>query len=82
MIAICRIDFSGLFHWNTKLLFVYLVLEYQTAKNVRNELVVWDKIIRVSDYHRLDLHGVRPKYPPCDIDDKLVYGRRLDVLFP
>lgn len=49
-------------------------MEYQTAKHPRNQLVVWDKIIRAKDFHRIDLNGVRPKYPPCDIDDKLPYA--------
>lgn len=49
-------------------------MEYETAKNTRNQLVVWDKIIRAKDFHRVDLNGVRPKYAPCDIDDKLPYG--------
>lgn len=75
------LDFSKLFHWNTKLLFVYLVMEYETAKNSRNQLVVWDKIIRAKDFHRIDLNGVRPKYAPCDIDDKLPYNASTLYLF-
>lgn len=65
------VDFSGVFHWNTKLLFAYLVLEYQSARNPRNEIVIWDKIMLAKDFHRLDLHGVKAKYAPCDPQDKL-----------
>lgn len=46
-------------------------MEYATPKAPRNELVIWDKIIEAKDFHRLDLHGIRAKYPPCDIHDKL-----------
>lgn len=48
-----------------------MVLEYATAKNPRNQIVVWDKIVRARDFHRIDLHGFRAKYAACDIEDKL-----------
>jgi len=38
-------DLSSAFQWNTKQLFVYVVASYQTQKNSRNEVVLWDDII-------------------------------------
>ncbi|KAF8625553.1 hypothetical protein AX15_005319 [Amanita polypyramis BW_CC] len=39
-------DLSSLFHWNTKQLFVYLQAEYDDAQSDKNEVVIWDRIIR------------------------------------
>jgi len=48
-------------------------MEYASDKSPRNQLVIWDKIIKAKDFHRIDLNNVKPKYAPCDIDDKLPY---------
>jgi hypothetical protein len=34
-IILCRADLSPAFNWNIKQLFVFLVAEYKTSKNVR-----------------------------------------------
>lgn len=54
-------DLSPLFNWNTKQLFVYLQAEYSDAQGVKNEVVIWDKIIRTKEDANLSLNG-RNKY--------------------
>jgi len=39
-------DLTPLFNWNTKQLFLYLEAEYTNAKGVKNDVVVWDRIVR------------------------------------
>ena len=39
-------DLRSVFSWNTKQLFVYLQVEYETEKNKRNQIVLWDSIIQ------------------------------------
>ncbi|KAF9532527.1 signal peptidase 22kDa subunit [Crepidotus variabilis] len=39
-------DLTPLFHWNTKQLFLYLEAEYENSKGVKNEVVIWDRIVR------------------------------------
>ncbi|KAF4613711.1 hypothetical protein D9613_007780 [Agrocybe pediades] len=39
-------DLTPLFHWNTKQLFVYLQAEYTNKQGVKNEVVIWDRIVR------------------------------------
>ncbi|KAG6917820.1 hypothetical protein DXG01_000880 [Tephrocybe rancida] len=39
-------DLTPLFHWNTKQLFLYLEAEYINAKGVKNDVVIWDRIVR------------------------------------
>jgi len=39
-------DLTPLFHWNTKQLFLYLEAEYTNKQGVKNEVVIWDRIVR------------------------------------
>ena len=65
-------DFSRLFHWNTKQLFLYLVLEYETPNYERNQIVVWDRIVRrTGDNHRISINKLKNKYAVNDINDLL-----------
>jgi hypothetical protein len=65
-------DFTSLMHWNTKQLVLYLVLEYKTEKFERNEIVIWDRIIRRSSKNfRLSINKLSNKYAVNDINDLL-----------
>jgi len=39
-------DLTPLFNWNTKQLFLYLGAEYTNAQGVKNDVVIWDRIVR------------------------------------
>ncbi|KAG5653049.1 hypothetical protein H0H81_002566 [Sphagnurus paluster] len=39
-------DLTPLFHWNTKQLFLTLEAEYTNTQGVKNEVVIWDRIVR------------------------------------
>ncbi|KAI0684812.1 signal peptidase subunit [Cytidiella melzeri] len=54
-------DLTPLFNWNTKQLFLYVQAEYVNAQGVKNEVVVWDKIVRTKEEANLALSG-RNKY--------------------
>jgi len=64
-------DFSSLFNWNTKQLFLYLTAEYQTKNNVLNQVVLWDKIIQRGDRPVVQLSGSNMKYFFWDDGDGL-----------
>ncbi|ELU08915.1 hypothetical protein CAPTEDRAFT_225712 [Capitella teleta] len=57
-----RADLNPIFNWNVKQLFLYLTAEYVTGKNVINQVVLWDQIIKRGDNSILDYHGMNPKY--------------------
>ena len=38
-------DFSRVFNWNTKQLYVFVVAEYETKDFKRNEITLWDHIV-------------------------------------
>ncbi|CAL1705932.1 unnamed protein product [Somion occarium] len=37
---------TPLFNWNTKQLFLYVSAEYTNPQGIRNDVVIWDKIVR------------------------------------
>jgi len=39
-------DLTPLFNWNTKQLFLYLEAEYESAQGAKNNVVIWDRIVR------------------------------------
>eukprot|EP00771_Trimastix_marina_P004181 gnl/Trimastix_PCT/926.p2 GENE.gnl/Trimastix_PCT/926~~gnl/Trimastix_PCT/926.p2 ORF type:complete len:169 (+),score=28.90 gnl/Trimastix_PCT/926:38-544(+) len=56
-------DFSKVFHWNVKQVFVYVTAEYQTGAHPTNQVVIWDRIVRESDPRVLRVEGMGLKYP-------------------
>jgi signal peptidase complex subunit 3 len=67
-------DFSSLFHWNTKQLVLFLVVEYSTGKYPRNEITVWDRIVTRKDNKRLSISKLRNKYAINDPHELLQYS--------
>ncbi|CBZ56038.1 putative signal peptidase complex subunit 3, related [Neospora caninum Liverpool] len=59
-------DLTSCFNWNTKQLFVYVIVRYETPKNSRNEVIIWDHIITDPEDAVLGLEGVINKYPLRD----------------
>ncbi|KAK7677514.1 hypothetical protein QCA50_019520 [Cerrena zonata] len=54
-------DLTPLFNWNTKQLFLYLSAEYTNPQGIRNDVVIWDKIVRRKEDANIDIAG-RNKY--------------------
>ncbi|PHJ25055.1 signal peptidase [Cystoisospora suis] len=59
-------DLTSCFNWNTKQLFVYVVVRYETPKNKRNEVIIWDSIISDPEDAFIELESVTSKYPLRD----------------
>lgn len=55
-------DFARTFDWNTKELFLYLTAHYTTKDNVKNQVVLWDHIMRRGDPTKLELRNQNTKY--------------------
>ncbi|RWS15807.1 histidine--tRNA ligase: cytoplasmic-like isoform X1 [Dinothrombium tinctorium] len=55
-------DFTNVFDWNTKQLFLYLSAQYKTKNNVNNEVVLWDHIIRRGEESRISFKNRHTKY--------------------
>ncbi|KAL3074954.1 hypothetical protein niasHS_014399 [Heterodera schachtii] len=55
-------DMAPIFNWNVKQLFVYLTAEYSTMKNVINQVVLWDRIVKRTDPQVIFEQSIHPKY--------------------
>jgi signal peptidase complex subunit 3 len=67
------LDFSTLFCWNVKQLFVYLVVKYENQEFPRNEIVIWDRIITQQDRPIIDEDNLSAEYSVADIKEHLGY---------
>lgn len=62
-------DFSPLFNWNTKQIFVYLSAEYPGKRpDITNSVTFWDKIITSKDESIVHLSNTRGSYTVYDVD--------------
>jgi len=59
-------DLETEFHWNTNQLFAYLVAEYNTTSNVKNEVTIWDSIITSKDDAVVNVDKLMVEYPLQD----------------
>jgi len=59
-------DIDGLFHWNTKHVYVSAVIEYVSAKGEFNQAVIWDTVVNRTQSHHLQVKGQKPKYTLVD----------------
>eukprot|EP00742_Colponemidia_sp_Colp-10_P003909 GILJ01004164.1.p1 GENE.GILJ01004164.1~~GILJ01004164.1.p1 ORF type:complete len:171 (+),score=26.60 GILJ01004164.1:50-562(+) len=55
-------DFTSVWNWNVKQLFVWVEAEYTSDKNMTNQVVVWDRIIRQKDNAKVKLVKALDKY--------------------
>ncbi|KAI8362141.1 signal peptidase 22kDa subunit [Mortierella sp. GBAus27b] len=63
-------DLSSLFNWNTKQLFVYIVAEYSTPTHPKNEIVLWDAIIKSKSRAVIRKKNLASKYSVIDVNRK------------
>ena len=61
------VDFTPLFHWNTKQVFAFLVAKYPGDKFHTNEVTLWDSIIQKKEAGHVKVVGKRNKYAFGDI---------------
>ncbi|GAC71579.1 branched chain aminotransferase BCAT1 [Moesziomyces antarcticus T-34] len=55
-------DFSPLFDWNTKQIFVSIAANYTSSKHSSNEVVIWDRILRSKNDAHIALNSATNKY--------------------
>ncbi|KAE8216781.1 hypothetical protein CF319_g276 [Tilletia indica] len=55
-------DFTPLFNWNTKQVFVSLAAEYVSPKHAVNQAVIWDRIVRRKQDAHIAIEGQPNKY--------------------
>jgi len=61
-----ELDLREEFHWNQNQLFLYILARYESESNVRNEVIIWDEIVRSKKEAKISLKGLKNKYPLRD----------------
>ncbi|ODV95217.1 hypothetical protein PACTADRAFT_49966 [Pachysolen tannophilus NRRL Y-2460] len=63
-------DLTPLFNWNTKQIFVYLLMEYEGYNGLSSsKITFWDNIIHDKSEAILDLNSVKGKYSCWDVNN-------------
>ena len=57
-----RLDLRPLVSWNTKQIFVSIDAEYETERNARNTISLWDSIVTTKQNALLNYQNARNKY--------------------
>ncbi|BES98306.1 signal peptidase [Nesidiocoris tenuis] len=74
-----KVNFSQVFNWNVKQLFVYVTAEYETETNALNQVVIWDKVILNGDNPIIDMENVSSEYYFFDDGNGLVSNKNLSL---
>ncbi|KAJ3111638.1 Signal peptidase complex subunit [Phlyctochytrium bullatum] len=64
-------DLTQLFNWNTKQLFVFVVVEYATKTHGTNQIVIWDDIITSKENAKISFKNRKQDYLASDINYKI-----------
>lgn len=67
------VDFTPCFTWNTKQIFMYIVVEYSTSKYGRSEITIYDHIISNKESAVVDLKNAI-EYPTDHIEQNALAG--------
>ncbi|KAI9226864.1 MAG: signal peptidase 22kDa subunit [Piptocephalis tieghemiana] len=72
-------DLTPLWNWNTKLVFVDLVVEFATPTHPSNAVTIWDTIIYDAESAHLRLRGIQNKYALSSHNHKLKEGQSMNL---
>ena len=73
------LDLSTEYSWNVNQLYVLVVASYETSKNSRNEIIVYDKILRNFKDYKLNIKQTKIKYPLRDEFQKTLAGKNVQL---
>ncbi|EZG56139.1 signal peptidase [Gregarina niphandrodes] len=71
------VDLRDAFTWSTDILFVYLSLGYPTSLRPRNEVVIWDRIIRSKEEAQFTINEGLSKYHFQEYSKGHVYNKTI-----
>ena len=71
---------SGVFNWNTNVIFLSIVCEYDSDKSTKNQVVVWDQRIKreMTQFYDFHLKNEWIEYYLTDMTNQLE-GKEVDV---
>lgn len=72
-------DLSTEYNWNVNQIYLYVVASYETSKNKRNEIVVYDTIIQDQSEYKARFHRVKSRYILRDEYKGLLAGKNVHL---
>lgn len=73
-------DLRSEFSWNTKQLYVYVLVEFETEKNAYNEMVIWNRIIQHKQNANMNIRKLQRMFPFVISDQgESLLGREFNV---
>lgn len=60
------IDLSTEMNWNVNQIYLFVVASYETKRNGKNEVVIYDRILRSVEEFKFSLKNAKVKYPLRD----------------
>ena len=73
------IDLTSVNNWNVNQLYVFVVASYETSKNDKNEIVVYDRILRDVSEFKFTLKNVKNKYVLRDEFKGTLAGKKIKL---
>ena len=74
-----KVDLRSEYNWNVNQLYVFVVASYSTSRNSKNEVVIYDRILRdVADY-KFSLNSIKNKYVLRDEFKNTLAGRTVEL---
>ena len=74
------VDLTTTSNWNVNQLYVFVVATYETSKNNKNEVVIYDKILRDFSEFRFSLKKIKNKYMLRDEFRETLAGRKVSLV--
>lgn len=74
-----NLDLSTEYNWNLNQVYLFVVASYETKKNAKNEVVVYDKILRTEEDLKFALKKSMVKYPLRDEFRKTLAGKEVTL---
>jgi signal peptidase complex subunit 3 len=73
------VDLRSEYSWNVNQLYLFVVAYYETSKNTRNEIVVFDKIVSDKKDYKFDLKQHKIKYLLRDEYKNTLAGKKVTL---
>ncbi len=73
------VDVRSEYSWNVNQLYLFVVATYETSKNSRNEIVVYDRIVRDKKDYKFDLKQQKIKYLLRDEYKNTLAGKKVTL---
>ena len=73
------VDLSTEMNWNVNQIYLFVVASYETKRNEKNEVVIYDRILRSIDEFKFSLKNARVKYPLRDEHRGTLAGKTITL---